>query len=213
MQETWVQPLGQEDSLEVEMATLSSVLAWKSQSQWSLAGYSPWVAWESDTTEWLRTCKLWFTHKMSLTKRLENLVDIFLSLIQIWWNEAWSQNHLALPPYSTQPEPLLSFPALDQVSLGAPSLLLLKSFIYFLFLAALDLCCCAQAFSSCLEQGLHSSCCVQASWCGGFSCCRAWVLGTRVSVLTARGLSCPVACGIFPDQGSNQHPLHCKADS
>ena len=27
MQETWVQPLGQEDSLEVEMATLSSVLA------------------------------------------------------------------------------------------------------------------------------------------------------------------------------------------
>ena len=29
MQETWVQSLGQEDSLEKEMATLSSTLAWK----------------------------------------------------------------------------------------------------------------------------------------------------------------------------------------
>ena len=29
MQETWVQPLGQEDPLEKEMATYSSILAWK----------------------------------------------------------------------------------------------------------------------------------------------------------------------------------------
>ena len=29
MQETWVQSLGQEDPLEEEMATYSSVLAWK----------------------------------------------------------------------------------------------------------------------------------------------------------------------------------------
>ena len=29
MQETWVQSLGQEDSLEKEMATHSSILAWK----------------------------------------------------------------------------------------------------------------------------------------------------------------------------------------
>ena len=29
MHETWVQPLGQEDSLEKEMATHSSILAWK----------------------------------------------------------------------------------------------------------------------------------------------------------------------------------------
>ena len=26
-------------------------------------------------------------------------------------------------------------------------------------------------------------------------------------------LSCPVACGIFPDQGSNLCPLHWQADS
>ena len=44
MQETWVQPLGWEDSLEKEMATLSSILAWeipwtaepgRPQSMWS----------------------------------------------------------------------------------------------------------------------------------------------------------------------------------
>ena len=29
MQESWVQSLGQEDPLEKEMATLSSILAWK----------------------------------------------------------------------------------------------------------------------------------------------------------------------------------------
>ena len=29
MQETWIQPLGQEDPLEYEMATHSSILAWK----------------------------------------------------------------------------------------------------------------------------------------------------------------------------------------
>ena len=41
-QETWVQPLGQEDPLEKGMATHSSILAWESQGQRSLAGYSPW---------------------------------------------------------------------------------------------------------------------------------------------------------------------------
>ena len=40
MQETWVQPLGQEDPLEKEMATHSSTLAWKIPKR-SLVGYSP----------------------------------------------------------------------------------------------------------------------------------------------------------------------------
>ena len=60
---------------------------------------------------------------------------------------------------------------------------------------------------------------------GGYSCCRAWALGTRASVVVARGLqnvgsvvvvqglSCSAACGIFPDQGSNPCPLHWQADS
>ena len=33
------------------------------------------------------------------------------------------------------------------------------------------------------------------------------------SVVTARGLSCSSACGIFLDQGSNPCPLHWQADS
>ena len=42
MWETQVQSLGEEDPLEKEMATHSSILAWKSHGRRSLAGYSPW---------------------------------------------------------------------------------------------------------------------------------------------------------------------------
>ena len=42
MQETWVRSLSQEDPLEREMATHSSILAWEFCGQRSLAGYSPW---------------------------------------------------------------------------------------------------------------------------------------------------------------------------
>ena len=49
MQETWVQSLGQEDSLEKEMATHSSIRAWKIP-QTEEPG-SPWGRKESDTTE------------------------------------------------------------------------------------------------------------------------------------------------------------------
>ena len=41
IQETWVQFLGQEDPLEKEMATHSSILPGESHGQRSLAGYSP----------------------------------------------------------------------------------------------------------------------------------------------------------------------------
>ena len=41
MQDTGVQSLGQEDPLEKEITTYSSILAWKSHGQRSLAGYSP----------------------------------------------------------------------------------------------------------------------------------------------------------------------------
>ena len=48
--ETRVQSLGGED-LEKEMATHSSILAWKTHGWRSLAGYSPWGHKELDTTE------------------------------------------------------------------------------------------------------------------------------------------------------------------
>ena len=65
-----------------------------------------------------------------------------------------------------------------------------------LFLAALGLRCGAWAYH-----------------CGGFSCCGARALGVWASVLVAQGLSCSVACGIFPDQGSNPCPLRWQADT
>ena len=41
-QETWIQSLGQEDPLEKEMATHSSILAWRIPWTEELGGYSPW---------------------------------------------------------------------------------------------------------------------------------------------------------------------------
>ena len=50
-----------------------------------------------------------------------------------------------------------------------------------------------------------------------FSCCRAMALGAQLqhvdSVVMERGLSCPVACRIFPDQVSNPRFLHWQMDS
>ena len=62
-------------------------------------------------------------------------------------------------------------------------------------------------------SGDHSS-----SRCAGLSLSRPLPLqstGSRCagSVVVAHGLSCSVACGIFPDQGSNLCPLHWQADS
>ena len=62
-------------------------------------------------------------------------------------------------------------------------------------------------------SGGHSS-----SQCAGLSLSRPLLLrsiGSRRagSVVVAHGPSCSVACGIFPDQGSNPFPLHLQADS
>ena len=46
-----VQSLGQEDLLEEEMATHSSILPGESHGQRSLVGYSPWGDKELDTAE------------------------------------------------------------------------------------------------------------------------------------------------------------------
>lgn len=68
--------------------------------------------------------------------------------------------------------------------------------------------------------------------CGGFSCYRAQVLGSWASesqhmgsvvtslrlwsagsVIVARGLTCPTACGIFPNQGLDLCPLQWQVYS
>ena len=51
MQETWVQPLGQEEPLEEEMATTPVFLPDKFHGPRSLVNYSPQGRRESDTTE------------------------------------------------------------------------------------------------------------------------------------------------------------------
>ena len=63
------------------------------------------------------------------------------------------------------------------------------------------------------SSGGHSS-----SRCAGLSLSRPlllWSTGSRCagSAIVAHGPSCSAACGIFPDQGSNQCPLHWQADS
>ena len=51
MQETQVQSLGQEEPLKKEMATHSSILAWKIPRREEPSGHSPWGHKESELTE------------------------------------------------------------------------------------------------------------------------------------------------------------------
>ena len=59
MWETCVQCLGWEDPLEEEMATHSSILAWRIPWTENLEGYSPWDRKLSDTAETKHTAQLW----------------------------------------------------------------------------------------------------------------------------------------------------------
>ena len=86
------------------------------------------------------------------------------------------------------------------------------AYFLYLFLSAVGLDCCTQAFSSYSEHRLLG---LQGA---GFSL--LWFLLLRTtgsrhkgSVVVAHRLSCPAPCGIFPDQGSNPGPLHWRADS
>ena len=68
MQEIWVQPLSQEESLEKGMATTLVFLPGKFQGQRSLAGYSPWGGKESDMTKSLTLIlHMWYHVAICLT--------------------------------------------------------------------------------------------------------------------------------------------------
>ena len=88
----------------------------------------------------------------------------------------------------------LNFSNLMHIFLKILSFKKINYFIY-LFLAALGLCCCMWAFSSCSEQGLCFVAvrCV-ASHCCGFSCCGELALGSRASEVVACRLS---SCGAW----------------
>ena len=105
-------------------------------------------------------------------------------------------------------------------------------FIIYLIFGVLGLCCCARAFSSCGEQGLllvavHGLLIAVASLVveHGFQVRwlqQLWLAGSVVvahrlqsagSVVVTHRLVCSLACGLFPDQGSNSCPLYWQADS
>ena len=81
-----------------------------------------------------------------------------------------------------------NFPTRDLIhALEGWSLFFFNWLVFWLrwvFIAAL------QAFSSCRQQGLLSSCTVQTSHCDGFSWC-----SVRASAVVAQGLSCSVEVG------------------
>ena len=94
---------------------------------------------------------------------------------------------------------------------GESALVSLPFLLFFFWLCwvlvavpGLSLVVASRDYSSLRCEGFH---------CSGFSCCGAQTLGARASVVVAHGLSCSVACGIFPDQGLNPHPLHWQAVS
>ena len=75
---------------------------------------------------------------------------------------------------------------------------------YFLFSAALGLHWWPRGFSS-RGSGAPLPCSVRASHWGGFSCRHGLQLIGSAAV--AHGLTCTMACGIFPDPRSNPCPL------
>ena len=88
-----------------------------------------------------------------------------------------------------------------------------KKFYLFIYLWLCWVFVSVRGLSLVVASGGHSS-----SRCAGLSLSRPLLLrstGSRRagSAVVAHGPSCSVACGIFPDQGSNPCPLHWQADS
>ena len=81
---------------------------------------------------------------------------------------------------------------ISQIS-SYPHFLFFKlNFKFYLLLTALSLRSFLWAFSSCSDYGATLLCGMWASHCGGLSCCRAWALGTWVSIqLWLTGLVAP----------------------
>ena len=87
MRETWVQSLGQEDPLEKEMATHSSILAWR--IPWSLVGYSPWGG---------RVGHDWATSLSPSTMAflVAQMVKNLLAVREAWvWSPGWEEEGMA----------------------------------------------------------------------------------------------------------------------
>ena len=102
------------------------------------------------------------------------------------------------------PAPFSQYPVLHH-RLAVPGFLKVY-FIYFYFWVLWD-------FTATLRLSVVVESRAPLSSCSGFSGHGAQALGCAGSVVVAHGPSCPAACGIFPDQGSNLCPLHWQVDS
>ena len=91
-------------------------------------------------------------------------------------------------------------------------------------MAILDLCC-YSGFALVTASRVYSSCGVWASHYSGFSCywawalgctsfssCSSWALEHRLNSVWCSRFNCFVACGIFPNQGSNPCFLQWQAE-
>ena len=113
-------------------------------------------------------------------------------------------------------ETILSWTSVGREFFKITDSIFLKILFIYLFIYLFWLCwvfVSVRGLSLVAASGGHSS-----SRCMGLSLSRPLLLrsmGFRRSgsVVVAHGPSCSVACGIFPDQGSNPCPLHWQADS
>ena len=132
MWETWVQSLGQEDPLEKEMATHSSILAWRIPWTEELVGLQSMDHKESDTTERLH----FHFHYVIYFGGLQNHCRWWL---QPWnwkmlapWKESYDQprqhikKHQILEERSLQQNPIFSV-HLQKPTAIVPSICCLKS--------------------------------------------------------------------------------------
>ena len=107
------------------------------------------------------------------------------------------------------PGPALQIGLLIRLSLVAGSLLLCAGFLQLGRWGLLLTVVCGRlpAVAFLVERGLQAQGLRYLQHLGS-----AVALCTGAEVL-AHWLSCPGACGIFLDQGSNPRPLHCRTDS
>ena len=96
-QETWVQSLVREDSLEKEMATTPVFLPGKSHGERNLVGYRPWGCKRTGTTYWLNNMIIkshTWAHQATVQEYCMQRKGMFWSLNRKTWTRHFSSQNL-----------------------------------------------------------------------------------------------------------------------
>ena len=174
--------------------------------------------WESPTWKHIHVYLIWWTAALKVTK------SVPLGTYNTPWYILYSRFLLVIlyivvcicPSQSHN----LSLPPINFI------LLLLFLLFTYLFLVALGLCCCAQAFTSCGEQGQLTAgaalpCVVAEHRLQAHRLQQLQHVGSVVAapglqstgpIVVAHGLSCSAACGIFLHPRMNPRLLHWQAN-